>query len=90
MIDSTYALKIYNAVFLVDNDYGEANIQGVYDAIATLNEREQRALEHHYKDGYTYSQISKLFGLSRTMGSQIVTKALLKLKHESRSRMMKY
>ena len=91
MIDSTYALKIFAAVFLHDeDDHGAADIQGIYDAIATLSEREQQALELRFKRGCTYKQIATQFALSPPMGSRIIQKALLKLKHQSRSRMMKY
>jgi len=90
MIDSEYALRIYVAVFHVEKDYGNADIQGIYDAIATLDEREQLALEYYYRDGHSYVHISRLLGLSRTMGSAIVKKALAKLKHPSRSKMMKF
>ena len=91
MIDSEYALRIYAAVFISDeDDHGVADVAGIFDAISTLTEREQQALEFRFKDGYTYKQIAEQFGLSSTMGSRIIQKALLKLKHQSRSRLMKY
>jgi len=85
MTDNEYASKIYCRIFRTDTYGGDSYTQGILDAISTLSDREQAALEFYYRYGNNYKQTGKLIGdFSGETARQIVLKALLKLKHPSR------
>lgn len=87
--DAEYAACIYCHVFLVDTDGGDAYTRGILDAINTLNQREQMALECYYRHGKTFKQTGNdIGGLSQTRAREIVQRALRKLRHPSRARNM--
>ena len=85
MTDNAYATRIYCLVFRIESADGDMYAHGISDAINTLSEREQRALEYYYRDGLTYEQAGVKIGLSQSQARRVVVKALLKLRHPSRS-----
>jgi len=88
MTDNDYAALIYRQVFHVESDGGDAYTRGILDAISTLDEREQITLEYYYRNGKPFGEIGKDIGVSGQTSRRIVFKALLKLRHPSRSRNM--
>ena len=89
MTDNEYAVIIYCEVYRVKTDDGDAYIHGILDAINTLDEREQAALEGYYRYGNSFEQIGKsLGGIKREAARHVVYKAMQKLRHQSRRRNM--
>ena len=89
MTDNDYASKIYCSVFNVDTDGGDSYTRGILDAVGTLSVREQAALESYYRHGRTYKQTGMMLGrISGEAARQVVQKALLKLRHQSRIKNM--
>lgn len=89
MTEKGYALTIYELIFQ-RADYWDANVQGIFDAINTLTERERIALESRYRYRKIYREIAKDIGVKSVgVASSAVNKAILKLRHPSRSRKMR-
>jgi len=88
MTDQEYAARIYRRVFHVGDDGGDAYTRGIMQALDTLCPREQIVLSSYYRHGKTQEQIGKEIGLARASVGHIVQKAILKLRHPSRSRNM--
>jgi len=85
MTDSEYASKIYCSVFCTTDDGGDTYTRGVFDALATLSNREQVALDCYFRNGNTFKQIGlALNGISDESARSIVYKALTKLRHPSK------
>lgn len=53
-----------------------------------LEEREASILIRRYSDGLTLAEIGKEYNISKTRVAQIIQKALRKLKHPSRRRIL--
>lgn len=53
-----------------------------------LEKRETTILIRHYSDGLTLAEVGKEYNISRTRVAQIIQKALQKLKHPARRRML--
>jgi len=92
--DYEYAALIYCRVFNVSgiksDDCTDADTQRILDAVNKLSPKEQIALNCYYKQNYTYKQTGILMGnLSGETARITVQKALLKLRHPSRSQGMK-
>lgn len=60
----------------------------VRQALLTLREREERAIRLRYFDDATYQEIGEALDVGVERARQITEKALRKLKHPSRSRML--
>lgn len=60
----------------------------VRQALLTLTPREERAIRLRYFEGATYHEIADAFDVCVERARQITEKALRKLKHPSRSRML--
>ena len=89
MTDNEYAAKIYCRAFSVASDNGDANTKGILDAISSLDNREQLALESYFRHGKTYKQTALILGgVSNETARRVVQKALLKLRHPYRLRSM--
>ncbi|MCL1807339.1 MAG: sigma-70 family RNA polymerase sigma factor [Oscillospiraceae bacterium] len=88
MTKKEYAVVLYCQVFRVEDDGGDAYIQGIQDALGTLTEREQLMLKARFRYGKTYAQIGKSFGVSKSTARSILLKAMCKLRHPYRSRLM--
>ena len=50
MTDMEYMSRVYCATWNLDNDNGDLYIPGIQEALHTLSEREQIALELRYRD----------------------------------------
>ena len=89
MTDNEYAICIYLQVYRVKNDDGDAYCRGILDAIRTLDNREQIALECYYRYGKTFAQTGKeIGGIGEQGAKNVVSKVLRKLRHQSRARNM--
>jgi hypothetical protein len=87
--DHEYALKIYRLIFKVEDDGGDAYIQGIWDAIESLEPREKDALEYRYRHDMTLIQVAEKLGCgSAKRATLYVDRATLKLRHSSRSSKM--
>ena len=84
MTDHEYAAVLYREIFHVEDDNGDAYTRGIMDILSTLDMREQKALECHYRLGYSYEKTGKVMGdLEGQTARQIVFRALRKLRHPS-------
>ena len=88
MTDAEYASLIYCFAFNTEDDGGDTYIKGVLDAIKTLNDKEQIALEHRVRFGENITQVGKALGVSTQRASMIVVSARRKLRCLSRLRNM--
>jgi hypothetical protein len=80
MTDAQYAVRIYCRIFNVDTDDGEAYIRGILDAISTLNQRDQLALECNYRYGMKQAETAQHIGVnSANRARQIICCAVRKL-----------
>lgn len=61
----------------------------IIKALATLTPREESVLRKRFIDGLTLESIGKRFNISRNRVRQIEAKALRKLRHPTRSRILK-
>jgi len=87
MTDHEYAGKIYNLIFYVTSDNGDAYTRGILDALMSLSIREQTALECYYRYGNTYEQAGRIIGdIKGEAARRMINKALMKLRHPSKSR----
>lgn len=67
----------------MDSDGGDAYTKGILDAIASLNPREQAALESYYRLGRTFEQTGMTLGIRGNSARQVVAGAIMKLRHKS-------
>jgi hypothetical protein len=82
MTDKEYALRIYNLVFNAEDDKGNANIEGILEAIGALSESDRMALEDRYRYDKLYRRIGiDLGGLKPYQASRVVQDVVLKLSH---------
>jgi len=88
LTDKEYAIKIYCVVFRTLTDEGDADIEGIFEAISSLREREQFALESYYRNGLTYKKTGEIMGVSLQRVRAIVINARLKLRREPKLTMM--
>lgn len=63
---------------------------GLDKAISLLNEREQRMVYAHYRDGDTLAEIAEREGVHTERARQIIAKAVRKLRHPSRRNFLIY
>ncbi|MGH7501863.1 MAG: sigma-70 family RNA polymerase sigma factor [Longimicrobiales bacterium] len=76
-----------------DETYDRALANTIQQALGTLKEREARVLRLYYgleegKDAMTLEEIGALLGITRERVRQIKEKALVRLRHASRSRIL--
>jgi len=84
MTENDYAAHIYCQVFSVTTDNGDAYARGILDAISTLDDWEQAALEWRFRYGKTFKRTGEIIGgVTGEAASRIVRKALVKLRHPS-------
>lgn len=69
-----------------DTNVYEIDYKGVYEAISTLTEREQKVILMYYRDGKGLEECGKAFDVSLERMRQIKSKAVRKLSHPSRSK----
>lgn len=88
MNDRDYAVCIYLKTFGLE-DSRDVCIQGVLEAISTLPQQEQLALEYHFRSGMTYKKTGeKLGGISIGQARHLVNRALRMLRHPIRAKKM--
>jgi RNA polymerase primary sigma factor len=94
--EDTKLLDVFVAVDTPDTDEGlirESLAQEIQRSLATLTEKEREILNMFYgighPHGYTLEEIGSAFDLTRERVRQIKEKAIRRLKHSSRSRLLK-
>jgi RNA polymerase primary sigma factor len=94
--EDTRLLDVFVAVDTPDTDDGlirESLAQEIQRSLATLTEKEREILNMFYgigyPHGYTLEEIGSTFDLTRERVRQIKEKAIRRLKHSSRSRLLK-
>jgi len=88
MTDNEFASKIYCKVYEKINDDGDAYVRGIFDALCSLEEREQLVLEYYYRHENTYEFIADRLYIDKNTCRRIVAEAMKKLRHQSRMRKM--
>lgn len=63
---------------------------GLEHVLSTLTEREQQAIAEYFGNGGTLESTAKLFNLTRERVRQIIAKAVRKLRHPMRFKIIKY
>jgi hypothetical protein len=84
-----YPLNLAKAIFDSEEEAREVYIQGIYNVLATLTEREQWVLTSRFQRKLTLEQCGKEYGITRERIRQIEAKAIRKLRHPTRANMMK-
>ena len=87
-ITKLYPFNIATAVFGGEEEAQNTYIQGIYNALATLTEREQSVLMCRFQQKMTLEQCGKEYGITRERIRQIEAKALRKLRHPTKAVMM--
>ena len=88
MIDYNYAEEIYRTVF-PRGDFEEMYIRGIFEALETLIEKEEKALRYRLGDKMTYKKIALELGITIDQARTTISKAQRKLRHPSRARRMR-
>lgn len=83
----TYPFNLLMDLFENEDKVEEVYIKGFYDALGTLLDREKEILKLRYLDGFTYSKIGQVYGVSPSAIRQSIVKSRRKLKHPSRRAM---
>lgn len=80
----------YNLVIAVagEKDLYRVSLPGVQEALTTLSDREKTVLEDRYREGQTLETVGRSLGVTRERVRQIEAKALRKLRHSSRIKLM--
>lgn len=63
---------------------------GLEHALSTLTEREQQAIAEYYGNGGTLESTAKLWNVTKERARQIIAKAVRKLRHPMRLKIIKY
>lgn len=84
-----YPINLAKAIFDSEEEARKVYIQGIYNALATLTEREQGVLICRFQRKLTLEQTGKEYGITRERIRQIEAKALRKLRHPTRANMLK-
>lgn len=87
-ITKLYPFNIATAAFGGEEEAQNTYVQGIYNALATLTEREQSVLMRRFQQKMTLEQCGKEYGITRERIRQIEAKALRKLRHPTRAAMM--
>ena len=87
-----YPVNLVDAVFCCEYDWtiDDDHIAGLKAALETLTEREQQILKYRFEDCMTYEDVGKVFNVTRERIRQIEAKALRKLRHPARQKMIKH
>lgn len=84
-----YPLNLARAIFDSTEEARKVYIPGISAALATLTEREQGVIMHRFQRKLTLEQCGKEYGVTRERIRQIEAKAIRKLRHPTRTNMMK-
>lgn len=85
-IYDVYPFNVADAV--VGDKIPNVYLQGIRLAISTLTEREETVIRLRFKDKLTLENVGKQIGTTRERARQIEAKALRKMRHPDRQRMM--
>ena len=85
-IYDVYPFNVADAV--VGDKIPNVYLQGIRLAISTLTEREETVIRLRFKDELTLENVGKQIGTTRERARQIEAKALRKMRHPDRQRMM--
>lgn len=101
--EAPYPYNLTDAVFGYDSHEYDVNKKyymsvpmtkdqekGLQEALDSLADREKRMVVRYYKDGLTLEQIGKEEGLTKNRIRQIIDKGVRKLRHPSRSYLIRY
>ena len=88
-ITDIYPLNLMCDVFGNADDAIKVYIPGIYDALATLSEREIGVLQKRYCDKMTLIEVGKAYNVTRERIRQIEAKALRKLRHPIKTAMFR-
>lgn len=84
--DSAVLTEFYNGITV---PFSKDQIDGLHIAIDSLTEREQKIIKEKYVERKTLDNIAHEFNITRERVRQIEAKALRKLKHPSRFRLIR-
>jgi hypothetical protein len=84
-----YPLNLAKAVFDSEEEARKVYIPGISAALATLTELEQGVIMHRFQRKLTLEQCGKEYGITRERIRQIEAKAIRKLRHPTRTNLMK-
>lgn len=85
-IYDTYPFNL--AKHVLEDDLPSVYLQGVRFAISTLTEREEAVIKYRLKDGLTLRDTGKAMDITQERVRQIEAKALRKLRHPTRKKLM--
>ena len=88
---SVYPYNLIEMIFheTCDVFLDEDHINGLNTALSTLSNREQLCLDLYFSQEMTYSKIGEKIGRSQETVRQIIARALRKLRHPSRAKLIK-
>lgn len=84
-----YPLNLAKSILGSEEEARKVYIPGISAAVATLSEREQGVLSLRFEKRLTLEQCGKEYGITRERIRQIEAKALRKLRHPTRTNLMK-
>ena len=84
-------MDIFKNVLEKDPEWiiGSKQLDALENVLSTLTEKEEKYIQYYYKDGMTLAEIGEIEGLTRERIRQVLTKALRKLSHPTRSNRLK-
>lgn len=85
--DTNAMAELYSGI---DIPLSDDQVKGIYAAIGMLSEREQDVIRKRYINLMTFDEIAPLWHVTRERVRQCEAKALRKLRHPSRFKMIKY
>ena len=85
--DTNAMAELYSGI---DIPLSDDQVKGIYAVIGMLSELEQDVIRKRYIDLMTFDEITSLWHVTRERVRQIEAKALRKLRHPSRFKMIKY
>lgn len=85
--DTNAMAELYSGI---DIPLSDDQVKGIYAAIGMLSEHEQDVIRKRYIDLMTLDEIASLWHVTRERVRQCEAKALRKLRHPSRFKMIKY
>lgn len=90
--EAPYPYNLMDDIFTEPTDWilSEDNIKGLDDAIASLDEREQKIINLRYREGFTLEETGKVFHLTRDRIRQLQARAVRKLRNPARSKQILY
>lgn len=94
LLDDLVGAKIYghreHEEDFWDEIISDDQMNGLNEALASLTLREQDAIKLYYQDGLNLEESGKHFGVTKERVRQIIAKAVRKLRHPSRLKLIQY